>query len=63
MDAQTAPALPATPEASLTVVGAAAEARAKTALERFERAVQSILDAPLDPQRVLEWTELRSLAS
>jgi hypothetical protein len=61
MNGQAASALPATPEGTLTLVAPAAEARAKAALERFEEAVQRLLDSPLDAARVLEWTTLRTL--
>ncbi|MDQ3983102.1 MAG: hypothetical protein M3271_10530 [Actinomycetota bacterium] len=63
MKAQAAPALPATPSANLSLVGSAAEARALTALERFEEAIQSVLDTPLDPVRVFEWTRLRAVSA
>lgn len=56
-----ATAFPATPEATLALVGAAAETRVQWALKRFEAAIQSVLDAPLDAARVLEWTRLRTL--
>ena len=32
-------------------------------LSRFEEAIQSVLDSPLDGERVLEWTALRSLCA
>ena len=46
----TAQVAPATPDVAL---GAA--------LERFEKTIQTWLDAPLDAARVLEWTRLRAL--
>lgn len=63
MKAQAAPALPATPQVSFAVVGPVAEARVQHGLRRFEEAIQSLLDAPLDAARVLEWTTLRSIAT
>ncbi len=63
MKAQAAPALSATPSANLDLARPAAEARALTALERFEEAIQSVLDTPLDPVRVFEWTRLRTLSA
>lgn len=63
MKAQAAPALPATPEVNLAVVGPVAEALVQDALRRFEEAIQSLLETPLDAARVLEWTRLRSIAS
>lgn len=56
-----ATAFPATPELTLALVGPAADARVQSALKRFEAAIQSVLDAPLDPARVLEWARLRTL--
>jgi hypothetical protein len=47
----------------LTLVGAAAEDRARAFLTCFEEAVQSLLDAPLDVEKVVEWTRLRFLSS
>lgn len=61
MHGQAASALPATPEGTLALVAPAAQAKAQAALKRFEEAVQSWLDAPLDAARVLEWTTLRTL--
>lgn len=61
MKAQAAQALPAPPEANLTLVGPAAEARARAALKRFEETIQSILESPLDAAKVAEWTRLRTL--
>lgn len=61
MNGQTAPALPATPETNLTLVGPVGEALVTLARKRFEEAVQSVLDAPLDVARVAEWTRLRAL--
>ena len=61
MNGQAASALPATPEPMLTLVSPAAQATARAALARFEQAIQSVLDAPLDAARVLEWTTLRTL--
>jgi hypothetical protein len=61
MNGQAASALPATPEASLTLVGPVAHTRARAALKRFEEAVQSLLDTPLDEARVREWTTLRAI--
>ncbi len=58
----TAAAFPATPEADLVLVAPAARARAGSALARFEQAIQSVLDTPLDAGRVLEWTVLRALS-
>ena len=55
MPAQAAQALQATPEASLVLVGCDLPAL----LERFEHAIQSILESPLDAGRVQEWTSLR----
>jgi hypothetical protein len=63
MTTQAAPALPATPEVSLALVGPLAEALAQDGLRRFEEAIQRLLDAPLDAALVLEWTRLRSAAS
>ena len=62
MNGQAATALPATPEATLTLVGAAAQAKAAAALKRFEEAIQGLLETPLDEGRVAEWTTLRALA-
>ncbi|HEX2058222.1 MAG TPA: hypothetical protein VHI71_07620 [Actinomycetota bacterium] len=61
MKAQAAQALPAAPDVNLIVVGPAAEARARAALKRFEEAIQSFLDSPLDAAMVAEWTRLRSI--
>ena len=61
MNGQAASALPDTPEATLTLVAPAARARARAALKRFEEAVQSLLDTPLDEGRVVEWTTLRAI--
>lgn len=61
MKAQAAPEFQATPEVTLSLVGPAAEAVAHAALKRFETAIQSVLDAPLDEGRVLEWTRLRAV--
>jgi hypothetical protein len=63
MNGQAASALPATPETSLTLVGPAAQTKARAALKRFEEAVQSLLDTPLDEGRVQEWTTLRAIAT
>lgn len=62
MQAQAA-AHPATPEPGFSIVGPWAEAMAQTALDRFEQAIQSVLDSPLDAARVLEWTRLRAVAT
>ena len=62
MQAQ-AVAHPATPESGTSVVGAWAQAMAQNALDRFEQAIQSVLDSPLDADRVLEWTRLRAVAA
>ena len=62
MNGQAASALPATPEASLTLVGPAAQAKAAVVLKRFEEAIQGLLETPLDESRVAEWTTLRALA-
>lgn len=56
-----AAAYPATPEATFALVGPETGARTHSALARFELAIQSLLDAPLDAARVLEWTALRTL--
>lgn len=61
MDAQAAQVSPAPPAAPLTVVPPAAEARARAALRRFEEAIQSVLETPLEVGRVAEWTRLRTL--
>lgn len=61
MTGQAASAHPATPEPMLTLVAPAAQAKAAAAMKRFEQAIQSILDAPLDAARVAEWTTLRTL--
>ncbi|HYO60449.1 MAG TPA: hypothetical protein VEU29_00955 [Actinomycetota bacterium] len=61
MKAQAAAEVQATPEVTLALVGPAAEATAQAALNRFEAAIQSVLDAPLDAARVLEWTRLRAV--
>ena len=61
MNGQAASALPATPESTLTLVGPRAQARAQAALKRFEAAIQSVLDSPLDADRVVEWTTLRAV--
>lgn len=63
MKAQAASELHATSEVKLSLVGPAAEARARAALQRFEIAIQSVLDAPLDAGRVVEWTRLRAVCS
>ncbi len=63
MKAHAASAPPATPAAKLSLAGPAAEARAQAALKRFEEAIQSVLDSPLDSQRVLEWTRLHALSA
>jgi hypothetical protein len=62
MQAQAA-AYPATPEATFALVGPETASRTQSALARFELAIQSVLDAPLDAARVLEWTSLRALGS
>lgn len=61
MEAQAA-AHPATPETTFSVVGQEAEARVQFSLKRFEEAIQSVLDTPLDAARVLEWTSLRAVS-
>lgn len=61
MNGQAASALPATPEATLTLVGPAAQARAAAALKRFEQSIQGLLETRLDEGRVVEWTTLRAL--
>lgn len=60
MQAQAA-AHPATPESGFSVVGPRLEAAARAALARFDDAIQSLLDNPLDATRVREWTRLRTL--
>ena len=52
MKAQAAQSFPAAPEA-----------RARAALKRFEEAIQSVLEQPLDAASVAEWTTLRALTS
>ena len=63
MQAQAATGFTATPEASFTLVGREVEAMARTGLQRFEQSIQSILEAPLDTDRVLEWIRLRTMAA
>ena len=63
MNGQAASALPATPEGTLTLVVPAAQAKARAALKRFEAAIQSVLDSPLDADRVVEWTTLRAVVT
>lgn len=53
----------ATPEIAFSLVGARAETKAQAALSRFDAAIQSLLDTPLDPARVLEWARLRAVAT
>lgn len=60
MQAQ-ATASPAAPATILALVGPTAEALVELARKRFEEAVQSLLDAPLDAAKVLEWTSFRAL--
>ena len=43
------------------VAQATPEVALGAALERFEKTIQSWLDAPLDAARVLEWARLRTL--
>ena len=52
---------PATPEVDLVLVAPEARARTAATMKRFEQAIQSLLDAPLDAARVLEWATLRTL--
>lgn len=61
MQARAATSYPATPEPSFVVVGPRAEARARARLQRFQEAIQSVLDTPLDATRVFEWTRHRSI--
>lgn len=63
MHGQAASALPATPEGTLVPVAPATQAKARAALKRFEDAIQSLLDSPLDAARVAEWTTLRAVTS
>jgi hypothetical protein len=35
--------------------------KAEALARRFEEAIQSVLDRPLDEMRVLEWMQLRAL--
>lgn len=61
MQAQAATASPATPETTLALVGSTAEALVELARTRFDEAIQSLLEAPLDAAKVLEWTSFRAL--
>ncbi|MDQ3958102.1 MAG: hypothetical protein M3273_07245 [Actinomycetota bacterium] len=61
--AHAVPAVPAAAATSFVVIDDEFRSRHSEALARFEQAIQSFLDTPLDTQRVLEWTRLRSAPS
>jgi hypothetical protein len=61
MNAQAATVSPAAPATTLGLVGPLAEALLQLTRQRFDEAIQSVIDAPLDAAKVLEWTRLRAL--
>ncbi len=63
MHAQAVTGSTAAPEASFTIVGRDAEAVARAGLQRFQQAIQNILDSPLDAACVAKWTQLRAVAA